>query len=127
MKKALLHGLTAGFFATIAALVFNAIYSKFMFVDYSAVINTGSITGVCVFSCVLASIVYFLVTKVMKRGADILFNILLLLGSFAAFVGAFSYTLPLDVEAPEFFLGLAIPLHLFPALFWLGTKPLYYK
>ncbi len=127
MKKALLHGLTAGIFATIAAIVFNSIYSEFMYVDYTAVVNTGSITGACMFSCVLASVVYFLLSKFMKKGADILFNILLLLATFASFAGAFSINLPLDVEAPEFFLGLAIPLHLFPALFWLATKPLYYK
>lgn len=127
MKKALSHGLVAAIFTIIAALVYNSIYSEFMMVDYTTLINTGSIAGASVFACVLASLMFFLISKLLKKGASVLFNILLLLATFASFVGAFSAELPLDVEAPEFFLGLAVPLHLMPALFWLATKPLFYK
>ena len=127
MKSALLHGLTAAFFASIGALVYNTVYTELMMVDYSAVINIGSILGACVFSCVLASVGYFLLSKVIKKGTNVLFNIILLMATFASFIMSFYAELPLDVQDTEFFYGLSVPLHTFPALFWLATKPLYYK
>lgn len=127
MRTAFFHGFVAAFFASIAALVYNYVHSSLMLVDFSSVINTGSIIGACLFGCILASTGYFLLSKVLKKHTSAVFNILLLLATFASFISSFYVNLPMDVDSPEMFYGLSIPLHTFPALFWMATKPLFYK
>jgi hypothetical protein len=41
--------------------------------------------------------------------------------------GAFGAKLPLDIEAPELFPGLVVPMHFFPALGWFTLKPLFFR
>ncbi|MBK8345886.1 MAG: hypothetical protein IPL12_22930 [Bacteroidetes bacterium] len=55
------------------------------------------------------------------------FNILLATLSIASFYGPLSQALPLDIMAPELFLGLAAPMHLFPALAWFTLEPVFVK
>jgi len=127
MKIAFSHGAVAGIIAGIAGAAYNYAYSAAMWVDFSAVINAGSIFGACLFGTILTSLGYLLFSKVPMKGKDPIFNSVLLLLSFATFAGTFGFQLPFDIESPEMFVGLSIPLHLFPALFWLATKPLFYK
>ena len=47
--------------------------------------------------------------------------------TFASILGPFATKLPLDVEMPELFPGLTVPMHFFPALAWFTLKPLFIK
>lgn len=125
MKIHFLHGLTAGILAGLAAWVYNMAYSEALLVDFSAVMNTAALLGSSIFGCVLASLGYYFFSKWVRRGRDTWFNAIFLVLTFATFAGSFAASLPEDVESPELFPGLSIPMHLFPMLFWLAVKPLF--
>lgn len=125
MKQGLLHGILAGILAGITGYVYNMVYLEALLVDFSPIINTGSIFGSTLFGCVLASVGYFFFGKWIKKRLDPIFNAVFLALTFMSFAGTFGAELPLNIEDPELFIGLSIPLHLFPVLFWLATKPLF--
>jgi hypothetical protein len=127
MKKVFIHGITAGIFAAIAAIVYNKMYSDALMVDFSKLINVTSISGSIIFGCILASVGYYFFSKLIKSNVDVWFNIIFLVITFASFISPLSATLPFEIESPELFAGLAIPMHIFPVLFWLATKPLFWK
>lgn len=125
MKIAFYHGLTAGFFTAVACLVYNSVYTGAFMADFSSIINSVGIVGASVASGMLASVGYYFFGKLVQRQTDVWFNVLFLTISFASFVPLFALNLPLELSMPELFIGLTAPMHLFPALFWLGTKPLF--
>lgn len=125
MKTHFFHGLVAGVLSGLAAYVYNTAYSAALLVDFSAVMNTPSILGSSIFGCVLASLGYYFFSKWVQLGRDVWFNAIFLVLTFATFVGSFAANLPEDLESPELFPGLSIPMHLFPMLFWLAVKPLF--
>lgn len=125
MKKIFIHGIVSGILAALAGMVYNYAYTAAMWVDFSAIINPASILGASLFGTLMTSAGYAVFIRWVRKNADAWFNVLLLLLSFATFVASFAFTLPLETESPELFPGLSIPLHLFPALFWLATKPLW--
>ena len=125
MKVTFYHGLTAGFFTAAACLVYNSVYTGAFATDFSSLINSVGIIGASFFSCLLASVGYYFFAKFVQRQTDVWFNILFLSISFASFVPLFAINLPLELSMPELFIGLTAPMHLFPALFWLATKPLF--
>lgn len=125
MKTPFLHGLIAGVLAGLAACVYNTAYREALLVDFSTVMNSPAILGASIFGCVLASLGYYFFSKWVLSGTDVWFNAIFLVLTFASFVGSFAANLPEDVESPELFPGLSIPMHLFPMLFWLAVKPLF--
>lgn len=126
MKQALTHGVTAGILAAFASLAYNTAYSQALVVDFSKVINPTGIIGSSIFGGVLASVGYHVFSKWVKNQADIWFNMIFLVLSFASLISPFAVSLPLSIESPELFAGLTIPMHLFPVLFWVAAKPLFY-
>jgi len=126
MKKALLHGLTAGALTAVAGIIFNYSYSAAMYADFSEVINNFKIIGAGLFGTLLASLGYHFLSKGGKKEIDVIFNFIFLAITFASLYGSFSFELPTNVDAPELFVGLSLVLHFFPVLFWLATKPLFY-
>ncbi len=127
MKQTLYHGAVSGLLAGLAASIYNEAYSQALIADFSSVFTWTNVFAVCVFSCVLASLGYFFFVKWVKKGSDSLFNAIFLIITFATFICPFSSELPMEVESPELFPGLSLPMHLFPILFWLATKPLFKK
>ncbi len=127
MQKTFYHGITAGALSALACIVYSNAYNGAMMTDFSKVVSIGGIIGSCIFGCVLASLGYYFFAKKVTSNTDVWFNIIFLILTFASFVGPFSATLPLDMESPELFAGLTIPMHIFPILFWLATKPLFFK
>jgi len=75
--------------------------------------------------CLLFSIAYYFFTKITKNKRVILFHLLISMLSFAAIIIPISISLPLSVESPELFPGLAVPIVFFPALAWYTFKPLF--
>ncbi len=125
MKRIYLHGLGAGLISAIACLFYSEIYSTAMYVDFSDVINIFSVMGTCLLgSLVAASGYYFLTTKMKDRDIiDVLFNVIYVTLTFLSCIYPFSVKLPLDLDAPELFPGLVIPMHFFPVLFWIALNP----
>jgi uncharacterized membrane protein len=127
MKQTLYHGAVSGLLAGLAASIFNEAYCQALIVDFTSVFTWLNLLAVCVFSCVLASLGYFFFAKWVKKGTDSWFNAIFLIISFITFLLPFSSELPMEIESPELFPGLTLPMHLFPILFWLATKPLFIK
>src|SRR5215212_10280747 len=46
---------------------------------------------------------------------------------FASILAPFAMKLPFDIETPELFPGLIVPMHFFPALAWFTLKPLFIR
>ena len=126
LRKILLPGLVAGVLAAIAALIYQKIYITALGPDFSSVISTGRIFIASIAGTLLASLGYFLLDKWMKGRAVFVFNLLFIVLSFASIIGPISVSLPLELEAPELFPGLTVPMHFFPVLAWFLVSPLFY-
>lgn len=125
MQKIFLHGLAAGLISAIVCLFYSELYSSAMDVDFSDVINIFSVMGTCLFGSLIAAAgYYFLTTKVSDRDiVDVVFNIIFLTLTFLSCIYPFSVRLPFELESPELFPGLVIPMHFFPVLFWIAFNP----
>ncbi len=54
-------------------------------------------------------------------------NIIIGLLTFFSIIVPLSITLPLDIDFPELYPGLAVPIHFFPALIFFGLTPFFDK
>jgi hypothetical protein len=126
-KKLLLLGLVSGVLAAVAALIYQKIYTNSLGADFSAIVKPVNIVIVCTLAGLLASTGYGLLTKWLPRAGEIIFNFVLVILTFASILGPFATKLPLEVEMPELFPGLTVPMHFFPALAWFTIKPLFIK
>lgn len=126
-KKLLLLGLVSGVLAAVAALIYQKIYVNSLGADFSAIVKPVNILITCTLAGLLASTGYGLLTKWLPRAGEIIFNFVLVILTFASILGPFATKLPLDIEMPELFPGLTVPMHFFPALAWFTLKPLFIK
>jgi hypothetical protein len=126
-KKLLLLGLVSGVLAALAALIYQKIYVNSLGADFSAIVKPVNIVIVCALAGLLASTGYGLLTKWLPRAGEIIFNFVLVILTFASILGPFATKLPLEIEMPELFPGLTVPMHFFPALAWFTLKPLFIK
>ena len=76
---------------------------------------------------VLAAIGFWALDKWLKRNGEIIFNFVFVILSFATLLIPIGAKLPLTLTSPELFPGLAVPMHLFPALGWFTLKPLFIR
>ena len=125
VKKAiLLAGVSAALSIT-ACLIYNKVYSGSFYVDFSKIISPTSVIMTCLVACTFMALGYMLVTRwkpLMNLGwLNILYTVL----SFASIVMVLSFKLPLEIEFPELFPGLAIPMHFFPVLAFLAIVPFF--
>lgn len=126
MKAHFYHGLIAGIFASLAAYVYNRIYGYALAVDFSVVVNLSGILAACFIGTVVAATVHFFFKKIVKKYTEVFFNALFTIVTFASMLLPLSTSLPLEISSPELFLGLTIPMHMMPQLFWLTTKPMFH-
>ena len=124
-KKIFFQSLFAGILASIAGLIYNRIYLFATLADFSKVLNTGSIIGLNIMVCILAGMIYWILVKSLKKKGDILFGFLFSIISFACVMIPISISLPLKIQSPELFPGLAVPMVFFPAIAWFTVKPLF--
>lgn len=125
MKKLLLHGVVAGSLAGIAGIIYLTIYNEAFGVDFSQIINIGSILGSCLIACLLMTLGYAALMKFEKQNFSAWLNILIVVLSFASIIMPIGMSLPLDIEFPELFPGLVVPMHFFPALAFFTILPLF--
>ena len=127
MKKFLIHGIIAGILTAVAGIVYQMVYENALFLDFSLVINPGSIAGSSIFGCVIMALGYWLLEHFKKANLKGWLNVLITVLSFLSILGPLSMSLPLEVEFPEMFPGLAIPMHFFPAMIFFGLNPFFTK
>lgn len=126
-KKSLLLGIVSGLLAGVAALVYARVYHSSLGADFSKVVVPVKIVSASLFGAVLAAIGYWILDKGLKEKGEIVFNLLFSVLSFVTLLGPFAFKLPLDIETPELFPGMVIPMHFFPALAWFTLKPIFIK
>lgn len=125
MRNLLIHGLVAGLLSGIAGIVYLNIYQEALGVDYDKVINMGSIMGASIIGCMLMTLGYAIILKLEKPKLEGWLNILITILSFVSIIGPIGMSLPLDIEYPELFPGLVVPMHFFPALAFLAIYPFF--
>jgi hypothetical protein len=125
VKQISLHVALGAVLAIIASIIYNTIYTAAFAVDFSSVLNVGGIIGSTTIGCLLMGLGYFLGYK--WKGEKLLpwINLLIAVLSFASIVGVLGMQLPLTIESPELFPGLAIPMHFFPALSFIAVAPFF--
>lgn len=124
-KTIFFQSIIAGILASAAGIIYNRIYFFATEVDFSKVLNTGSIIGLNIMVCIAAGIIFFLLKKWMIKNGEIVFNFLFSIISFACVIIPISISLPLKIQMPELFPGLAVPMVFFPAVSWFTIRPLY--
>ncbi|MFI1772736.1 hypothetical protein [Thalassobellus citreus] len=125
MKKLLIHGVVAGLLSGIAGVMYLNIYQEALGTDYSQIINIGSIMGASVIGCILMTLGYAALIKFKKEKLKGWLNLLIVVLSFASIIGPIGMSLPFNIEYPELFPGLVVPMHFFPALAFLSIYPFF--
>ncbi|MFK7925949.1 MAG: hypothetical protein AB8H47_28630 [Bacteroidia bacterium] len=125
MKKIFIQGLVAGILSALASVIYSSIYQNTMLTDFDKVINIGSIIGSSLIGCMLIALGYFALLKSNKTNLVGWLNIIICLLSFASIIGPIAMSLPLDIESPELFPGLVVPMHFFPALTFFAISPFF--
>lgn len=127
LKRLLILAVVAGILAGVASLVYQKVYTESLGDGFTNIVSTQKIFITCLGATLVAAIGYFLLSKVLKGYTEAVFNLLFTVVTIASIVYPIGYKLPLDVEMPELFPGLAIPMHFFPVLGWMTLKPLFAK
>ncbi|MFK8006404.1 MAG: hypothetical protein AB8H03_08540 [Saprospiraceae bacterium] len=127
MKKLLIHGMIAGVLSGIAGIIYLNIYQEALGLDYNQIINAGAIMGSSIIGCMLMTLGYAALIKFDKENLKGWLNVLIAVLSFASIIGPIGMSLPLDIEYPELFPGLVVPMHFFPALAFLTIIPFFNK
>ncbi len=124
-KQTFILGITAGILSSLASIIYLNIYTVSFFVDFSKVIGIQNIIPACVIACLLMVLAYKF--AIQWQGIKLLgwLNILFTVISFASIAGVLGFNLPLDVESPELFPGMVIPMHFFPVLSTLTIIPFF--
>lgn len=126
-KKSLLLGIASGLLAGIVAVIYARVYFNINEADFSKVAPNIRILASSLFGGVLAAIGYWLLDRWMKDKGEIIFNLLFTILSLASLLAPIAMRLPRNIDMPELFPGMAIPMHLFPALAWYTLKPLFIR
>ena len=124
LKKSLALGLISGLLAGIAGVIYAHLYYTINEADFSRVASTINILAASLFGGVLAAIGYTLSDKWLKTRGEIVFNLVFTLISFISLLAPIAVRLPRNIDTPELFPGMVIPMHFFPALAWFTLKPL---
>lgn len=125
MKNILIQGVVAGILAAIASLTYHYLYQSTLGADFDAVLSKVAIISSSLIGCLLIAAGYLILFKFNKEKFNGILNIIIVILSFASIFGPILMTLPLDIEAPELFPGLVIPMHFFPALAYFAIEPFF--
>ena len=126
-KKSLALGILSGLLAGIAGVIYAHLYYTINEADFSKVASTINILAASLFGGVLAAIGYTLLDKWLKTRGEIVFNLVFTLISFISLLAPIAVRLPRNIDTPELFPGMVIPMHFFPALAWFTLKPIFIK
>jgi L-cystine uptake protein TcyP (sodium:dicarboxylate symporter family) len=125
MKKIFFHGIIAGLLSATASVIYCKMYQTALGTSFEKIVNASTIIGASIFGCMLMSIGYFILLKFKKEKLTGMLNVLIFVLSFASSIVPITITLPLDIEAPELFPGLVVPMHFLPALAFFAIAPFF--
>jgi len=125
ISKALILAGVSSTLSITASIIYNKVYSGSFYVDFSKIISPTSIILTCLVGCTLMSLAYALIIKWRPSLNLGWLNIVFAILSFASIIMVLSFKLPLEIEFPELFPGLAIPMHFFPVLAFLTIVPFF--
>ncbi len=123
LKKGLLLGVISGLVASGVSILYNQVYSDAFYIDFHTVLNASGMIISCMIGCILMALGYVIAARLKRPVLIPIINVLYCILSFASIIGVLSFKLPLDVEFPEMFPGLAIPMHFFTALSFFVLVP----
>ncbi|MBC7849967.1 MAG: hypothetical protein H7Y31_09525 [Chitinophagaceae bacterium] len=126
-KRIFFWGLTAGIFSAVASVIYQQIHEYATYSEFHKVVNLPVLIAINIMACLLAAFVFWAVMHFSKGRGEFIFNLLFSMASFASVMFPITTTLPLDVESPEMFTSLVIPMHFFPAIAWFTFRPLFAK
>jgi hypothetical protein len=124
-KSLFFHGLMASVLSALAAIIYRRIYFFATETDFSKVLGVEKIVAFSLLTCMVATVINYGFRRWLKKKAEIIFNFLFSILSFAAVIIPISISLPLSVKFPELFPGLAVPMVFFPAIAWYTINPLF--
>lgn len=124
-KKFFELGLISSLLSTTACLIYAKIYSTAFYVNFGVIVGTTNMIAASAIGCFLMVIGYKL--GIQWKGEKVIpwLNILYSIISFASITGVLGFNLPLDIESPEMFPGMVIPMHFFPVLSFLTIYPFF--
>lgn len=124
-KKYFFNGLAAGVLSGLAAFLYCRIYVISIEVSYAGIVSPAGIFSAALFAGMLIALFCFGIDRLFKKEMPVLSGLLLFSGALLSIIIPFMISLPLDVERPELFPGLVVPMQLFPVLAWFALKPLF--
>jgi len=124
-KKDFTHGIIAGILASIAGIIYSHVYFFANEANFSSIVNIYSIIGLNVSACIVIAFIHAASVKWLKKNAELVFNLVLSVLSFSLIVIPLSITLPLNIEFPELFPGLVVPMLFFPSIAWFTLNPIF--
>lgn len=124
-KNAFILGLISSVLSSLACIIYANIYKEAFYIDFSKVIGIANIISACTIGCFLMATVYALIYKWQKQAFLGWVNVSFSIISFASIAGVLGFQLPLDIESPEMFPGMVIPMHFFPLLSLLSIFPFF--
>jgi hypothetical protein len=124
-KHLLWHGIISSVFASIAGVVYFEVYQYLMLTEFNSVVNWSSIIGASTLGCLLMTLGYWGLLKLKLIRFIGWLNFIYAILSFASIIGAMDASLPLDIDFPELFPGLVVPMHFFPALAFFTFQPFF--
>jgi hypothetical protein len=126
-KKTFFHALLASTLAFIAAVIYKRIYFFATEADFSKVLSLARMAGLSLIFCMTAVFLYYGLVRWLGRKGELVFNFVFSILTFACVMIPISLTLPLNVQFPELFPGLGVPMVFFPAMAWYTVTPLFKK
>lgn len=126
-KRSILLGAVSGLLAGIASIVYQKVYAASLGYDFAMIAQPVAIFAASMLGGLVAGILFFFLNRWLKARGEVVFNFFFVILSFVSMLLAFAMKLPLEVEMPELFPGLVVPMHFFPALAWFTLKPLFIR
>jgi hypothetical protein len=127
IKKIFFLSISAGIFSSVACIVYDRAYFFAFEIEFKKLVNPASLIAINMFALIIAGTGYFFIRNWFRRDHEKIFNLLFALLSFGSILAPLAISLPLSVQNPELFPGLAIPMHFFPAISWFVVKPFFLK
>ena len=132
LKSRIIHSLVAGSFAACVTIVFGMVFEKATAIEGAQLESLRKAIPMLhlllapIVACLLASLGYYLLQKLVSKWGIFLFYFLFASISIITSFGIFSvYNLHEEIQYTIY--GYAMPMHYFPFLSWTAFKPLFFS
>jgi hypothetical protein len=124
-RQTFILGIISSILSFIACSIYAKIYSEAFYVDFSMIVGIVNLLSSSAIGCFLMASGYKLAIKWKGTKTIGWLNVFYSIISFASIVGVLGFDLPLEIESPEMFPGMVIPMHFFPVLSLLTIYPFF--